>query len=437
MEQYIKEKMCICGKEHFADIDDVCSGKNAISRLGDYVRKYAAKRPFLLADKNTFAAAGEKVCQILDSLQLPYSSYIFQCDNLEPNEETVGSMVMHYDVSCDLIIAIGSGVINDIGKILSCTTGNKYIIVATAPSVDGYASATSSMAMDGLKVSLNTRCADVIIGDTDILKTAPDRMLQTGLGDMLAKYVSIAEWRIGNLITGEYYCDKVAQLVRIALKKCVDNAEGLLKREDAAIEAVFEGLVISGVMMTYAGISRPASGVEHYFSHIWDMRALEFGTKADLHGIQCAWGTLQAVKLYEAVKIMTPNVDAAKAYIAAFSYEDWKAELRKFLGNSAETMIQNEAREQKFDKSKHGARLAKIQENWDVIIKILDEELPSYEALAAVMKTVGMPLEPACIDVDRENIQMTFKATKDIRDKYVLSTLAWDLGILEDLCELL
>ena len=53
-------------------------------------------------------------------------------------------------------------------------------------------------------------------------------------------------------------------------------------------QAVFDGLVIGGIAMAYAGVSHPASGVEHYFSHVWDMRGLEFGTKVDLHGIQCA-----------------------------------------------------------------------------------------------------------------------------------------------------
>ena len=204
---------------------------------------------------------------------------------------------MHFDKSCDVVVGVGSGVINDVCKILSNATGNPYIIVGTAPSMDGYASATSSMSRDGVKVSLNSRCADVIIGDTDILKTAPDHMLRSGLGDMLAKFVSIAEWRIAHLITGEYYCEEVAQLIRTALKKCVDNAEGLLKREDAAVEAVFEGLVIGGVAMAYAGTSRPASGVEHYISHVLDMRGMEFGTPVDLHGTQCAVGTLIAVKL--------------------------------------------------------------------------------------------------------------------------------------------
>ena len=437
MEHYLGNRICPCGKAHSASVEEIALGKGAIGRLVSFVDKFNAKKPFLLSDCNTFAAAGERVCRVLEENGVAYTSYCFPNEHLEPDETAVGSAVMHFDNSCDLIVAIGSGVINDIGKILSNVTGRKYIIIATAPSMDGYASATSSMSMDGLKVSLNSRCADVIIGDTDILKNAPLHMLKSGLGDMLAKYVSIAEWRIAHIITGEYYCERVAQLIRSALKKCVDNADGLLKRDEKAVEAMFEGLVIGGLAMAYAGVSRPASGVEHYFSHIWDMRGLEFGTQVDLHGIQCALGTLQAVKLYDEIRQITPDPLKAEAYVGNFSFEDWKCELRDFLGNSAETMIAQEERERKYDKSTHPARFALIRENWDEILRILDEELPSYQQLSGILDTIGISKELSSIGIDRTTAVRTFKATKDIRDKYVLSRLAWDLGVLDELCEVL
>ena len=437
MNNYLGSTLCSCGREHDIAIDEVVVGKGVIQRLPEFLVRYQSKKPFILADKNTYKAAGETAANILRENGIAYASYIFPQDALEPNEEAVGSAFMHFDSSCDLIIGIGSGVINDIGKILSNVSGRRYIIVGTAPSMDGYASATSSMSMDGLKVSLNSRCADVIIGDTDILKQAPEHMLKSGLGDMLAKYISIAEWRIGNLITGEYYCERVAQLIRSALKKCVDNAEGLLKREEAAVEAVFEGLVIGGVAMAYAGVSRPASGVEHYFSHVWDMRGLEFGTQVDLHGIQCAMATMKAVTLYEAVKTTVPNKEKAFAAVEAFDYSDWSARLRGFLGNSGETMIAQEKKEQKYNKTSHPARFRKIADNWDTLLQIIEEELPSADQLSAIMDTIGISKDLNTIGVDKECAKLTFRATKDIRDKYVLSRLAWDLGILDELCEML
>ena len=434
MEHYLGSERCACGKIHTAAIDDVIIGNGVISRLPAIIEKYGAKKPFILADVNTFAAAGKAVCDILDARGIGYSRYIFPDSALEPDEKAVGSLMLHYDHSCDLVIGVGSGVINDIGKILSCTTGHRYIIVATAPSMDGYASATSSMARDSLKISLNTRCADVIVGDIDILKNAPEHMLKSGLGDMLAKYISIAEWRIAHLITGEYYCEKVAQLIRSALKKCVDNAEGLLKREDAAIHAVFEGLVIGGIAMTYAGVSRPASGVEHYFSHVWDMRGLEFGTPVDLHGIQCAQATLVSAKLYETVKTLTPDKEKAEAFVKDFCYDTWAQQLRSFLGRSAETMIALEEKEGKYRKETHPARFATIESNWENILQIIEEEIPSYETLSRLLDTIGICRQ---LDMSRETASLSFLAAKDIRDKYVLSRLAWDLGICDQLCQLL
>ena len=434
MEHYLKTEHCPCGKTHTATIDDVIVGNGVIRQLPGIIAKYGAKKPFILADVNTFAAAGKAVCDLLDAQGIGYSRYIFPDKALEPDEKAVGSLMLHYDHSCDLVIGVGSGVINDIGKILSCVTGHRYIIVATAPSMDGYASATSSMARDSLKVSLSTRCADVILGDIDILKNAPAHMLKSGLGDMLAKYISIAEWRIAHLITGEYYCEEVAQLIRSALKKCVDNAEGLLKREDAAIRAVFEGLVIGGIAMTYAGVSRPASGVEHYFSHVWDMRGLEFGTPVDLHGIQCAQATLVSAKLYEAVKAMTPDREKAEAFVKDFCYDDWSKTLRSFLGRSAETMIALEEKEGKYRKDTHPARFATIQNYWEQIVQIIEEEIPSYAVLSDLLDTIGIAKE---LDMDKELLKTSFLATKDIRDKYVLSRLAWDLGISDELCDLL
>ncbi len=437
MENYLGGTKCACGRDHDIAIDEVVVGSGVISRIPEFVNKYGCRKPFVLADMNTFAAAGEAVCTILEQAGFAYSRYVFPHKELEPDETAVGSAVMHFDPKCDIIIGVGSGVINDIGKILSNVSGRKYIIVGTAPSMDGYASATSSMTMDGLKTSLNSRCADVIIGDVDILKNAPLHMLKSGIGDMLAKYISIAEWRIAHIITGEYYCERVAQLIRDALKKCVDNAEALLNREEAAIQAVFEGLVIGGVAMAYAGVSRPASGVEHYFSHVWDMRGVEFGTQIDLHGIQCAMGTLKAAKLYEAVRHVTPDPEKANAYVEGFSWEDWKQQLKAFLGNGADAMIALEEKEQKYNKAAHPARFQIIRENWDAILKIVEEEIPSYAVLDKLMDTIGISKDLNTIGVDSECAKMTFKSTKDIRDKYVLSRLTWDLGILDDLCQLL
>jgi glycerol-1-phosphate dehydrogenase [NAD(P)+] len=428
------QENCKCGKKHIFS-SRVIVGDGVLGQLPELLKGYHAKKVYLIADQNTYQAAGKTVWEILDKNDIQIASCIFQEDALEPDEHSVGRAIMYYESNCDVVIGVGSGVINDIGKIVANISGKPYIIVATAPSMDGYASATSSMARDGLKISLNSKCADVIMAELDVLCQAPAKMMASGLGDMLAKYVSICEWRIANLITGEYYCEDIAQLVRDALKRCSDHAEGLLKRDKEAVKAVFEGLVIGGVAMAYAGVSRPASGVEHYFSHVWDMRGVEFGTPVDFHGIQCAMATYHAIRLYEAVKKQKPDYEKASAYVSAFDQSAWEQTLREFLGKSAEAMIALEKKEGKYRKETHAARFRIIAENWDRILQIMDEELPSAEEIAKLLAMVGIPTDLSAIGVDTQCARTTFQATKDIRDKYVLSRLAWDLGILDELAE--
>ena len=433
MADFQKFFTCSCGKVHNALLDDYIVGKGAIREIASLMARYGATKPYLIADRNTYQAAGKQVCKVLDAHNIPYSLYVFSQETIHPNEEAVGSAAMHYDVSCDMVIGIGSGVINDIGKLISKLTKTPYIIVATAPSMDGYASATSSMDVDGLKTSVPSRCANVIVGDLDVLRQAPVQMLVSGLGDMLAKYVSICEWRIAHLITGEYYCPTVAEYIRKALKKCVDHAEGLLNREEEAVRAVFEGLIIGGVAMNYAGLSRPASGVEHYFSHVWDMRALEFGMPASTHGIQCALGTLYALRIYEQVKKYTPDVALAEQKVSAFDHPSYNQFLKDFLGRSAESMLALEEKEGKYDPVKHHSRIAYIAEHWQELVQIMEQELPAAAELERLLKAIGAPCSVEEIGLSADILRPTFEATKDIRDKYVLSRLCWDLGILNEI----
>lgn len=421
-------KLCACGKTHSFSAK-VIAGDGALQRLPSVVTEYDAEKVFVLSDRNTYDAAGAQVRALLGDAGIAISSYTFREDAPEPDERSVGSAVMHMDAGCDLIVGVGSGVINDIGKILSALSGKPYIIVATAPSMDGYASATSSMTRDGLKISLPSRGADVIIGDTGILCKAPIKLLRSGLGDMLAKYISICEWRIAHLLVGEYYCEEIAQLVRYAVAQCVSYADGLLHGDKDAVMAVFEGLIIGGVAMNYAGLSRPASGVEHYISHVLDMRAVEFRQKAELHGLQCAVGTMIAAKLYGKLKQVTPDKEKALAHAKAFDYTRWSEVLRVFLGKGAESMIALEAKEGKYDPVFHEARLDKLADNWDTIMEIVSQEIPTVGELETLYGKVGLPGTLGEIGENEKLLPTILRCTKDIRDKYVLSRMAWDLGI--------
>ena len=426
-------KTCSCGKIHSASYARINVGAGAISTLADTVRSFGAKRAFVFSDVNTFAAAGERALEILDNAGIEYTSYVISDAHLMPDEKSVGSVVMHYDYSADVIVAVGSGVINDIGKMLSLTTGKPNIIVATAPSMDGYLSNSSCMDRDGLKTTIYTKCPDAIIGDTEIMENAPMQMLAAGLGDVIAKYTSILEWRISSVVNGEYYCETIADIVRGAVQVCVDNADALMARDARAVEEVFYALLVSGVAMAYATVSRPASGMEHYVSHAFDMRHLAYGTPIRLHGLQCGVGSLELIRLYGRLKSISPSKEKALAFVSSYDYEQWKSVIREFYGKAAEAVIENEKIEQKYSVERHAERIDRIIDSWDKILDMISEELPDASEIESILKRMGAPTELADLGLDEKLRTTLFKATKDIRLKYVLSHLAWDLGIEDEL----
>ena len=300
---------CDCGKHHVCAMDFLEIGPGAIAKTPDMVRAMGCRKPFVVCDENTYAAAGRQVDGLLTRAGIDHALYIIPCEGqkIAPAEWEVGSVMMHFVPDCDLLLGVGSGVINDICKVIGNTMGLKSAIVGTAPSMDGYASNSSAMEINRVKMTLFNRAPKGILLDTDILKDAPMRMLWAGLGDMVAKYNALCEWRMSNIVTGEYYCEDVAALMRKALRRVVEAADGIPERNPEAIQSIAEGLVISGIAMAYAEISRPASGTEHYFSHMWEMMALERGVPYDLHGIQVGVGTVLTMKLYRKFDKISPN----------------------------------------------------------------------------------------------------------------------------------
>ena len=417
-----------CGRRHFGGLGDCVIRRGALRELPGILGKYGAEKPFLLCDRDTYRAAGERVTSVLRESGIPFSLHIVERTKPAPDERIVGEAVMYCPPDADAVVAVGSGVLNDTGKILSAARGIPDIIVGTAPSMDGFASGTSSMERGGLKVSLPSKCPDAVIGEPEILSAAPVHMIRSGIGDMLAKYVSLVEWKIAALLVGDFYCEIVADIVRHALDVCVKAGPAAVKGDPDAAAALTEGLVVSGLAMNYAGISRPASGMEHYVSHILDMRALAFGTPADLHGIQCGIATLTVIRAYERLAENEPDRERALRFVRDFNLAAWNAKLRERLGAGAESMIRGEEREGKYDPEKHALRLERILDNWDRIRAVIGE-LPKSETLEAYMKSIGHPTSFGEIGVSAEDADWAFRMAKDIRDKYVLGRLLWDLGM--------
>ena len=427
---------CDCGKIHTASgLKAIRLGRGVVTCVPEVLAQLGIQKPMIVTDQNEYVAAGKRVEALLVEAGIPYSIHIIpgeQGKRIAPAEFAAGSIALNFDVSCDGILCVGSGVMNDLCKVISSLSGRPSVVVATAPSMDGYASDTSAMEVNNVKLSLKEVIPAALICDIDIMSEAPMHMLHAGLGDMLGKFSALCEWKLAALIKDEHYCPETAALVRTSLNKIIDGSRGVPERNPDSIATIAEGLILSGIAMAFVGHSRPASGLEHYFSHCWEMAALAHGEEFDLHGIQVGIGTLMVLRIYEHLKTLKPTMERAIAAADRFDEAAWEANLRSVFADTADDFIAMEKKAQKNERTGRLARAKRVIDNWDEILKIA-EEAPSLEEIEALMKQAGMPTRPEEIGVDKRAVINAFICSRDVRDKFMLSSMLWDIGYMEEI----
>lgn len=426
---------CSCGKEHRADIQYLKIRPGAVHLVPEALAVLGARRPMVVCGPFGYEAAGKTVCALLRDAGVPYTLHRLQSEDggkIKPSEHAAGSLLLNFDPACDLVLGVGSGVINDLCKILGRTARIPCMIVATAPSMDGYASDTSSMEIDGIKCTVKTQMPAAILCDTQIMAQAPLCMIHAGLGDIFAKYTSLFEWRLSHMVTGEPYCGEVAQLVNRSLQKTVAAAPRAVKHEEDAVHAMAEGLVLSGIGMAFAGISHPASGLEHYFSHCWEMLLLERGQEYALHGLQTGVGMLLTLKIAEKLKDISPDPARVRAAADRFDPAAWEQNLRRVFPKAAGGILEIERKAGKNERAGRLKRAQRIIAAWDEILQLMEETLPRYDAVKALMVNAGMPTTPQELGLTADEAVDAFVCSRDIRDKYLLSSMIWDIGYTEE-----
>lgn len=431
-ELLANEFSCECGRLHSVDIRNVTIENGAIHSIPRILKESAYKKAFILADTNTYEAAGATVEDVIRD-QIKYEKLVFRREaDLVPDERTLGELLIHVPADADVIIALGTGVLNDLAKFMSHKVHLPYIIVATAPSMDGFASDGAALIVDNVKVSFSACNAVAIIGDVDVLKKAPMNMIAAGLGDMLGKYSALRDWKLAHVIDKEYYCKTVETMIRQAVYRCVENIDGLRKRDDTAIKNLMEGLVLTGIAMSFAGSSRPASGSEHHLSHFWEMLYLLDGRAAILHGTKVGIATLLMNRLSEL--LVERPVEEIEAKKLEFNQEQWENSIKKVYRDAAPGIITLAETVNRNSIEAKCKRIAIIKENWPAIVNILQEGASSQQ-IETWLSSLGSPVRPSEIGIEKELLFNGIKYGKEVRARYTLLQLLWDIDLLDEYAE--
>ncbi len=370
-----KMQNCPCGQKHECDLKDVAVGSGLLQQTAEILQRNNFPTDILVvADNNTLKAA-DGILDILQNNGFNIKTRIF--DDLRVAEYEEAENIARLSADVGGILSVGTGSLNDICRRAALVADKAFAIFATAPSMDGFASVTSPLTANNFKISYPAKQPSVIIGDTAILAKAPAELKSAGFGDMIAKYTALTDWKLANLTVGESMCENVATVTRQGLLRAVSLADKVTSEDEQAAEAIFEGLILTGLAMKLGDTTRAASGAEHVVSHFWECKKLEQGLLSDFHGKKCGVATLMCTRLYkELAKIENPvfvedATDWDKVY--AVYGENFRSEVEKYNTSTVTDETSPEI----------------LANNWQEIRRIINEELPGVEELTALMKKAG------------------------------------------------
>ena len=427
-----KPYLCSCGRIHGCDIEEIIIEEGAAKKLPEILGRHNYRHLCVVCDKHTWEIAAHAICKDLEEEGYTYHLVKYEEEELIPDEKAVFQLLAGVPEACDLIIGVGSGTINDLCRYVSFKLKLDYYIVGTAPSMDGYASNVSPLIINHVKTTYEAHTAKVIIEDLDFMAKAPMSMIAAGVGDIIGKYVCLTDWQLAHMINGEYYCPEVADLVRKSIQKVADNAQKAAQRDKEAIAAIMEGLVLSGIAMSYIGNSRPASGSEHHMSHYWEMMFLLAEQPDPLHGTKVGISTAVTIRLYEWLDALGEELFSKQR--PSFDFEIWKKEIEEAYGPAAPGVIALEKAIGKNTEREVERRKTILKETYEEIKKVI-KELPSSQEVIDLLKSMDAPYTPEQIGVSKETFKKGIFYAKDLRNRFGLLQILYDFDLQETFTE--
>lgn len=397
--------LCSCGKKHIMNTKAAIIEPGCLGRIDKYLSSYGIEgKCCALYGENSFRAT-EGCHPMADQV------IIMESEGLHANEVYTAKVLSALEDDIEIILAVGSGTIHDIARFCAHERGIRFVSCPTAASVDGFCSTVAAMTWYGYKKTLPAVAPEIVIADIDIIKNAPRELTVSGIGDIMAKYTALADWRISHIVTGEYLCERIFSITQEALKMAAESIKGIENGEVSAYEAVTYALIMSGLAMQMMGNSRPASGTEHHFSHTIEMgpRKLQVRFPA-MHGEKAGVGTIYALNEYKrlaAEKDITP-------YLQKYTPLDAE-EITEFFG---ETLGKAILKENEND-CLAAVTPEDISDSWEAVRDVV-AALPDGEVVASQLAALGGKRTAESIGVAEEDVPTILRYAPSVRNRLTL-----------------
>ena len=417
-------------------------GRGVLSTSGPLLKRslFAGGQPALVvADDRTWAAAGRAVheslaaagVEVLEPMVFPGHPVLYAAlENCDLVRERLAS-------TRALGVAVGSGTINDLVKLASGQLEQPYGVVGTAASMDGYSGFGAPMSSQGVKVTMPCPAPLAVVIDLDIAAAAPPSMVASGYGDLSAKIPAGADWILADAVGLDPIDPLAWELVQSGVSEALSRPDALAAGDPEAYAGLVSGLVLSGLAMQVYRGTRPASGAEHYFSHLWELDHLGADLDPPLsHGAKVAIGTLAMSAFYE--RFLLRDVGALDVDAAVASWAPWEAveaDIRStFSGPLADHAV-NETSVKYVDGVGLRDRLEHVVRSWDAVRPRVAVQLVPARTLQQMLRAAGAPSRPEDIGLTADDVRATFPKAMYYRSRYTVLDLAREAGWFDDLVD--
>ena len=369
-------------------IEKILVSYDAFDQLIKYLKEKQWSRIVMVADDNTYIAAGRKLEQKIKDNGVSYSVTLLKPDNngdVLADEYSIVQVLTETPQDADVVLVAGSGTIHDVVRFTCYKMNKPFISIPTAPSVDGFTSMGAPIVIRGFKITYQTKSPIAVFADLDVLQHAPRKMIAAGFGDMMAKFTSLTDWHFGHLAAGEPYSETAARITKEALDTCVANIDTISKADEAGIRVLFEALVKSGLAMLMFGQSHPASGGEHHLSHYWEMEFLKRHKPQVLHGAKVSVSTALLSDIYktELLPVLSDRARLEKLYTT----RDEKENLKRIL--------------------QHRDKIVALYSN-----------IPDAKVIRDMISKLGGPVYPRDLDIDRGLVAESLQNAHHLRNRF-------------------
>ncbi len=398
-------------------------GDNAIEALLEFCQANRFNHFLLVCDRNTQAVMGRRVEAALLENGGDVLTVVLDGKEVIADEEYLIQVLFHSDARPRLYVAVGSGTVTDIARFCSHRTGNPLVVVPTAPSVDGFASLIAPVVIRLFKDTAYCHAPLGIFADVEVLRQSPPAMIAAGFGDMLGKFTALADWKLANLIWDEPYQPEIAGRMRSALEHCVEYVSSIGRADPVGITALMDGLVESGVCMLLNGNSRPASGAEHHLSHYWEMKLLQQGRPAILHGAKVGVGTLHIARQYERIRDLSQA--ELDQLLVSIDFPDFDAELREIRSVYGDISAQVESEQRRYwdlDPLQFEQLKAKISRHWDDVLSVA-AQVPGSDRITELLNQVAAPVDVSALGLSAQDEHEALRYACYLRGGFTVTRL--------------